>query len=70
MNSVATRIAQTADSGINLIRFMTGFLHETLWLRLLGAILRWNYFTRSTSVIDRALDFCADGDWICPYVHT
>jgi hypothetical protein len=24
MNKVATRIAQTADNGINLIRFMTG----------------------------------------------
>jgi hypothetical protein len=26
---VAARIAQTAESGINLIRFMTGLLHET-----------------------------------------
>ena len=49
MKSVATRIAQAADSGINLIRFMTELLHETL-VETLSAILRWNYFTRSTSL--------------------
>jgi hypothetical protein len=30
IKSVATRIAQAADSGINLTRFMTELLHETL----------------------------------------
>jgi hypothetical protein len=40
-NSVATRIAQIADSGINLIRFMTQVLHETQ-LRHSGVSLRMN----------------------------
>ena len=52
INKVATRIAQTADSGINLIRFMTGLLHETHLLKLSGVSLRMNYGKRCTSDID------------------
>jgi hypothetical protein len=42
MNIVAARIAQTADSGINRVRFMTGLLHETHSLKLLGVSLQMN----------------------------
>ncbi len=42
MNNVAKRIAQTADSGINFIRFMTGLLHETHSLKLSSVCLPMN----------------------------
>src|SRR5882757_1054023 len=49
MSRVAARIAQTADSGINLIRLMTGLLHETWQSKISGVPFRMRYITDSTS---------------------
>src|ERR1700758_3503908 len=50
-NSVATRIAQIADSGSNLIRFMTAPPRNSA-VEARFSVLRMNYVGRSTSLID------------------
>src|SRR5258705_13964517 len=63
MSRVAARIAQTAESGINLVRLMTGLLHETWQSKISGVPFRMRYITDSTSKYGLVVENTGNTSW-------